>query len=430
MKIGIDLTSLQGPHRMRGIGYTLINLMDNVPETIKSSHRFVFFVYSSKDHDDPLSILNLEGVHYELREIKPMKKVLLRLPGKLNRLAVLFNKVIEAIKSSRIDRRIRDFDDVDVFLQTDQSMGLPKGKAKKVFIAYDLIPYVLEWDYLWAYRTARLRGRSIKYAVFCAWKRRNYLRTIKINTRRSDKILSISETTEKDFMRYIPSSAKKIEAIPLGVSPPKLFEANNPPKMHRYMPSSWGYIKRPYTFSDTPYLLFIGGADWRRRLDDLVTAFNHLRATGLKLNLVLTGDTMKGPLNISVEATQQALLKSSYIDDIIFMGFVDDRQRDWLYKNALSFVFPSQYEGFGLPVLEAFSYSCPVISYRNQATVEVAGDLPIYTNSAAGIAHAALDLMNIPAEKRKQKAQAGVKRAQEYSWQETSRNVFKAISTL
>src|SRR5436190_305364 len=79
------------------------------------------------------------------------------------------------------------------------------------------------------------------------------------------------------------------------------------------------------------YLLFVGGADRRRKLEDLVTAFNQLRAQGHELKLILAGDTMQGPANVATEEIQYALKTSSYLKDIIFMGFANDATRDWLY---------------------------------------------------------------------------------------------------
>src|SRR5680860_37195 len=84
------------------------------------------------------------------------------------------------------------------------------------------------------------------------------------------------------------------------------------------------------------FLLFVGGVDHRRKLDDVVTAFNHLRAQGEDIKLVLSGDIMLGAEAITTASAREALLKSSYLDDVCFLGFTDDKTRDWLYSAALA----------------------------------------------------------------------------------------------
>jgi len=429
MTIGLDLTSLQGAHRMRGIGYTLIQLINNLPQDLREENNFIFYYYQTEATNDPLELLKLEGIDYEVRPISPAsKKFTRRLPGKLNVFVRFLNQLADVAELYRGDSRIEDLGGVDVFLQTDQAISLPKGrKFKKAFIAYDVIPYILEWDYLWNYSTARLHGLPRQAAIRCSVRRWMYIHKLRINSRRADQILSISNATKKDFIKYVSPSKKKIETVPLGVMPADHSEADRSPQMHRYVTSSWGYLKKPFAFDDTPYLLFVGGADSRRKLDELIIAFNHLRAQGHPLKLVLAGDTMQGPLNIPTVPIQKALSTSSYLEDIIFMGFVDDEQRDWLYKNALAFIFPSRYEGFGLPVLEAFSHRCPVISYRNEATLEVAKDTPIYCDGPLEIIDCVATLLDTSQPQLEKLKKESLQRAQQYTWEKSSRNIIKAL---
>jgi glycosyltransferase involved in cell wall biosynthesis len=431
MKIGLDLSSLQGPHRMRGIGYTLINFINNIPIELKGKHCFVFYYYTDKHFENPFDLLDLQGFDYEVRSLQHIKPVIqpIRLPGKFNALPRIATHFFTSLKHNKADSRITDTEDIDVFLQTDQMIPLPGGrKLKKVFIAYDLIPYVLEWDYLWSYRTARLNRLPVQAAIRCAGRRWLYLYKLRSTIKRADKVLAISDTTRQDFITHIPSSRKKIVTTPLGVNAPKLTK-DKMPSMSNYVDSSWGYLRKPYTFDpSTPFLLFVGGADRRRKLDELVIAFNHLRGQGHNLKLVFAGDSMKGPKNISTESIQKALIKSSYLEDIIFMGFVNDTQRDWLYKNALAFVFPSKYEGFGLPVLEAFSYGTPVISYPNEATIEVAGDAAVYVNDPQGLIAAVCQLLKVGKKDRGNKERKA--QAKKFSWKNTSNKIINELESM
>ena len=110
------------------------------------------------------------------------------------------------------------------------------------------------------------------------------------------------------------------------------------------------------------------------------------------------------------------------------MGFVDDDTRDWLYANAVAFVFPSRYEGFGLPVLEAMNYGCPVISYKNQSVVEVAGNVPYYASDSVeliGVIKEVLSLDDASSESLRKK---GLSQAKKFNWSTTASLILSAIT--
>jgi glycosyltransferase involved in cell wall biosynthesis len=197
--------------------------------------------------------------------------------------------------------------------------------------------------------------------------------------------------------------------------------------LYRYYTTPWGYMKRQYSFDlSKPFILYVGGADPRRRLDDLIAAYNCLRAQGYEINLILTGDTMQGPDAIPTPSINKALKNSSYLDEVIFMGFVPDNVREMLYKKALVFVYPSKYEGFGLPVLEAMSHSTPVITYKNSSIPEVGSDAVIYTNDYQGIA-TNIKLLMDDKEIRNKYSGAGLSQSKKFSWAKMSEHTLKSL---
>lgn len=430
MTVGIDLSSLQGPHRMRGIGYTLLNFINNVTVDDRKKHRFIFFTYPSAPEESPLALLNLEGIDYEVRYLKPKLRINKKLPGRLNLFISALNQLFELKDLYTGDSRIRSLKGIDFFLQTDQSQHLPRWNwgMKKGLIIYDIIPYVLEWEYLWSFKTARRHGFSRKAALRVYARRWLYAKKIKVNSRRADRLFSISEHTKLDFVKCLGTPAAKIDVTPLGINLPSK-ETPGANQLTEYVKTSWGYIRKRLELDPgLPYILYVGGADKRRKLEDLVVAFNLLRAQGHEFKLVLAGDSMKGPDNIATEEIQYALKTSSYLDDIIFMGFVDDQTRDWLYKHARAFVFPSKYEGFGLPVLEAMSYGTPVISYDKTATHEVAGGRPTYVSGLFELAESIREHLYLKDSALETFKSKNVAQAKKWSWEETSRQIFAIIN--
>lgn len=428
MTIGIDISSLQGPHRMRGIGYTLINLINNISKEDRRAHKFVFYAYTDDRIQEVLDLLDLAGLDYELRPLEQPRRITKTLPGQLRLMTVLLNQISTLKATYYGDPRIKSLEGIDAFLQTDQAISVPSGRGiKKALILYDLIPYILEWDYMWSYRTARLNSFSRRAALRCAARRRMFAFKTRLNCRRADVLLAISHKTKNDFAHYLSVKADKIQVVPLGVNPPGRSTKAVSPSRH-YIATSWGYAQRPLHLpADTRFLLFVGGADGRRKLGDLVVAFNHLRAQGENLKLILAGDIMQGPNNIPLGSARTALNTSSYYDDILFLGFVSDAERDWLYDHALAFVFPSRYEGFGLPVLEAMSYGCPTVCYPNAATVEVAGNASIYAENALELEKAIKPLI-LDGQYRANRMGAGKRQAEDYSWAKTTTSVLGALA--
>jgi glycosyltransferase involved in cell wall biosynthesis len=429
MKIGIDISVLQTAHRMRGIGYVAINLINNLPESAKEKHSFVLYHYPIRD-ESPLDLLGLEGINYTLQEIKPYKPTNLGLPGRLNLLSSLVNKVRMYTQLKFGSNRIKDSHSLDHLIQFDQSQPIPaRRKVPTTVVLYDIIPYVMENDYLWGYKTARGNGKTRRGAFRANWKRRRYKTKLKLISRRAKNLVAISEYTKRDFVKHLKIPAKKISVALLGVNEMPAVNINDEdPKLLRYIETSWGPMPRKASLKDTRFILFVGGADPRRKLSELVASFNNLRAQGVNVKLVLAGDTMRGPLHIPNNELQEYFSNSSYLDDIYFMGFVTDEQRDWLYKNAIAFVYPSVYEGFGLPVLEAMQYGAPVITYDNTSIKEVAHDSAIYTTDFRSIQSEIQKLIN-DEEYRAKYSQKGIEQSGKFSWASTAERYLQIIES-
>ncbi len=434
MKIGVDISALQTGHRRRGIGSVVSNFINFLPKETRQQHSFVFYALPDEEKSlkvkEALKLLNLEGLNYEISFVEaPAQSESRRLPIFLRLPLKIFKRTVE-LGRFNIGTKLPNHD-LDVYLHTDQSLSLPRtGKAKKVMIAYDIIPYVMEWDYLWSYRTARLKGLSVQSAVRCRLRRWLYISKLKSNIRRANGLLAISEHTKNDLQKFLGTPAHKITVTPLGVVAPK-YKSDTSPKLKRYYRTSWGYLPRSFQLdTKEPFILFVGGADRRRRLEDLVTAFNQIRAEDKSLKLILAGDSMQGPENISTLEIQNSLKASSYLDDIIFLGFVDEATRDWLYKNTKAFIYPSTYEGFGLPVLEAMIHGSPVICYKNGAVKEIAGNRPIYVSNHEELRQSLNKILAASDQELNSIRQQNIAHGQKFSWDKTSKDIMAVIEKL
>jgi glycosyltransferase involved in cell wall biosynthesis len=220
------------------------------------------------------------------------------------------------------------------------------------------------------------------------------------SARRADRVLAISERTKRDLIEHYRIPERKIVVTPLGVDP--TFRPNG-------------------TAPDGPrYALFVGGIQPRK---DPLTAIEALALVDGDLRLVLVGDEKHGGGEV-----RDAIRRLGLEQRVELAGYVEHEGLASLYRGAACLVFPSRYEGFGLPVLESMASGTPVVASRAGAVPEVAGDAAVLVDPgdpealAQGIREVLDDSDRFVA--------AGLARAKQFTWAETARRTLEVYREL
>ncbi|MDP8230827.1 MAG: glycosyltransferase family 1 protein [Candidatus Gorgyraea atricola] len=174
------------------------------------------------------------------------------------------------------------------------------------------------------------------------------------------------------------------------------------------------------------YILFVGTLEPRKNVEGVIKAFDWLKKEyGIKHKLYIVG--MKGWMFENIFKVYEA---SEFKNDIIFKGYVDDGELDRLYRQATLFVYPSFYEGFGFPVIEAFSYGLPVVTSRTSSCGEIGKDSALLVDPAnyKDIGERILKILNSE-DLQKELANRGIDRAKEFSWDRTAKEFLKLITS-
>jgi glycosyltransferase involved in cell wall biosynthesis len=405
MTIGIDLRVLQIGHQYRGIGEEArrtINGMMALAAQETTPPSFVFFAY---DEDDPKRFLTIpEGL--TCRDVSMGKRPLLdkdRSQGQKlqDKWRLLFGNPLPQARGC------------DVFVQYDYALGVPRWPKSLVFV-HDFIPLVY-WSAFFESPWTHVKHKAARTTLRTILHNFEYKHMIRRALGRARRVICISEHTKHDVRRFFHVPQRKLQVIHLGVSAAPLDNKS-------------GTAQLPQTKPHKPFLLFIGAADpVRRPVDDLVAAFNNLKADGHDIQLVLVGENFQAPETIPTPAVRQAVLDSSYKEDILTMGYIDDDTKYQLYHDAVAFVFPSHYEGFGLPILEAMLYECPVISYKNSSIPEVGGSHALYAKNWQGIWRQAETLLGYSKKQRAELTAAAKKHATSFSWDKTAEALYNEI---
>lgn len=172
------------------------------------------------------------------------------------------------------------------------------------------------------------------------------------------------------------------------------------------------------------YVLFVGTLQPRKNIEVLIEAFSILKSKEMQLIIVgkrgwLYEDILKAPEKYGVS------------DKVKFLDFVSDEELPYLYQNAMCFVLPSLYEGFGLPVLEAMKYGCPVLTSNVSSLPEAGGDAALYFNpkDPADIARQIKRVIEDP-KLRTAMIEKGKAQIKKFSWEKTARQTLKVLEGL
>jgi mannosyltransferase len=211
--------------------------------------------------------------------------------------------------------------------------------------------------------------------------------------RRADAVLCISDATRRDVLEFCPDvDPSKLHVVPLAVDRTAFYPE---------------FAHKPDGGGEGNVVLFVGQRGGYKRFDLAVEAIR--QSKGLVLGVV-------GPPLTSVE---QAHLQQQLGTRWISYGSVPSSQLRRLYSEAYAFIFPSDYEGFGLPVLEAMACGCPVVAANLSSLPEVGGAAALYAQQQSGEAYAsALSILQV-SDWRAAAIDNGVMRAQEFEWATT-----------
>lgn len=211
--------------------------------------------------------------------------------------------------------------------------------------------------------------------------------------RQSAGIICISENTKKDLYRFFPHINIPVEVIYLGKSDSFYVLADN-----------YQYSKQLKALKNLKYVLFVGARAGYKNFSVLVDAL----VSSEDISLVIIGSA----LNQDETDYLNQRLKNRFV----FMGFVEDAQLNELYNQAFCFIYPSEYEGFGIPVIEAMSAGCPVVALAKSSIPEVAGNAGLLCDRLDGKVLSEFLTLLEDQQQRDRIIKQGIKQAEHFSW--------------
>lgn len=244
---------------------------------------------------------------------------------------------------------------------------------------------------------------------FFSWRHQfwHWLQNVKRQARRAEKIIAVSEFTKNDLVNLLNIPPEKISVIYSGISdefrPLQIKERQNA----------------------VPYILYLGTLEPRKNVNSIIRAFNILKQDSRfkEWQLIIAGKPGWLYKNILNEAK-----KSPYCSQIIFKGYVIPQEKVLLYNLAKVFVYPSFFEGFGFPPLEAQACGCPVIVSDRTSLPEVMGQSAIFINpwKVEELAEAVKKLA-FNKQARERLIELGHENAERFTWHKTGTEVLKLL---
>lgn len=267
-----------------------------------------------------------------------------------------------------------------------------------VVTIHDMTPFVLAESY------GRCHGAY----------QRSYFR---FAARKARKIITVSENSKEDICRILKVNEKKVVAVPL---------AANIKRQVGLTASLTTVLRTKFGIID-PFVLYVGAIHPRKNVSRIIEAYSMLRdSKNISHQLVIAGSFRW--------LAKQSIQASAFTEaekHIVFTGPVTDNELVALYANCDAFVYPSLYEGFGLPVLEAMSLGAPVITSKTSSLPEVAGNAALLVNplDVEEISQGIWKVIDDPSfadvlRKR------GLERAAKFSWQKTARMVLEVLESV
>ncbi len=376
LNIGYDIRPLQSAHRYRGIGRYCGDLLKALRRQ-ESGVAFSFLAYDDVD-DYP------EKLHIPHENLATQRN-----PGDHNRYRYVIRDLLETAK---LVGSLKP----DVFHYQMQVTPL-RTRIPNVLTIHDCIVR-------WLGRRGTIR------------KERQLFRLSALAARNANAVITVSRHSKNDIVRYMGINPDKIHVVYNGVNPD-------------YQPvGDISGVREKYGLPEC-YLLYTGAADYRKNAKGLLRIYKeYAGSVDDPLPLVFAG---RREYYREIDAYWREIGIASKKAQVIFTGFIDDDDMPSVYSGAKLLVFPSLYEGFGLPIIEAMACGTPVIAYDNSAITEIVSDSGVLVdNDNEGEFIESLTGLLNDNILYKEYTDKGLKRASDFSWDRAARETLEVYGKI
>ncbi|MFH2138234.1 MAG: glycosyltransferase family 1 protein [Candidatus Omnitrophota bacterium] len=376
MDIGINASYLELTRA--GVARFIVNLLKTWP-AIYPNHRFHLYFRKSIPNDDFLNNKNFV-------------KKLVACPSLLNKASVWENFYLP--------QTVAREKSIDVFFSPSYTLPMFLRCKKKVVTIFD-ISYISHPEWY---------PRNIRW---------HYNIPTFFTARNADMIVTSSNFSKQEIVSYLKVDEKKVQVVYLAAD--KEFRLASDPELA-------AKIKKKFT-KGRNYLFFLGLLIQRRNITPLLKAFKkNLAEDPLRCALLLAGANRTYPyIDINKAIKTLGLEK-----DVFWHSYIEDADLPAIYNGAKAFIYPSSYEGFGIPPLEAMSSGVPVITAGLSSLPEVVGDAAYLLKDPGNVDEMAEAMKNVLNDKilRATMIENGLRQAKKFSWQETACKTMKILSEI
>lgn len=367
MRIGVDARPLIS-ESPSGIGVYLLEVLKNLEDNGNT-----YILYSN----EPIKNQDPSLQKFEKRIVK----------GKIGTLVICF-KLNKVLKADRIDE----------FWGTEHMLPLFTKGIRRVLTVHDLALLINpKWG---------SRKNAIMQNVFC-----------RLSCKCADHIIAVSEATKKDICKLLHIKEQKIAVI---------YNGGGQNEVPAFSEEEEQEIRNRLKINDNRFFAYVGNIEPRKNIENIVKAFESAKSD-------LDGEcklVLAGKLGWRTEKIIQSIDNSRYKSSILLPGYISEREKEFLLQKAIAFVFPSNYEGFGIPIIEALSYGGVVITAQNSSLPEVGGEVAFYVgreHDVKDIAKKMLQCSKISVEQRSELEAEGKKWADQFGWKKCSKRTQEVL---
>ncbi len=241
--------------------------------------------------------------------------------------------------------------------------------------------------------------------AFDWWTRNKARAAYSLSAKRATVVCTVSEYSKRDMARFYRIEPDHIHVVPDGVNTRLFRPLPEPQRLAQWRIKTFG--------SDTPYIVYVGKPVERRNLSPLIKAFGLLkRENRIPHQLLIVGADLPG-----ASPFRQVIASERLTDEVYVLGYVGHQEMPLVYNSADLLVYPSSYEGFGMPVLEAMACGTPVITLNNTSFPEFAlGVAHLLENAEVATLKQGIDTVLSDPVLRQRMSRNGPLRAAAYDW--------------